>query len=99
MALSGTGCDLTEEGRGGEGGQGKGERGEEREEEGRGAINLISSRHVRSRAFRYMHGPQGASAGTRAQSHARTRPEPQSATHAHPQSHARTRTDELLHEQ
>jgi hypothetical protein len=41
---------VTEEGREGEGGQGKGEGEEGRNEEGRGANNLVSWRHVRSRA-------------------------------------------------
>ncbi len=60
---------LTEEGRGGEGGQGEGEGEEERDEEERGANDLVSCqwRHVLSRALRYMHGPQGSSAGARAE--------------------------------
>ncbi len=45
------------------GNRGKREGKEERDEEGRGANNLVSWRHVLSLAFRYLHGQQqGASA-------------------------------------
>jgi hypothetical protein len=67
VARSGTRWDrIRPPDRGGEGGRGKGEGEQERDEEGRRANNLVSWTNVRSRAFCYMHGQQGVSAGRRA---------------------------------
>ncbi len=74
VALSGTRCDSIREpdrgGKRGGGGRGEGEGEGERDEEGRGANDMVSWRHVLSRALRYMHGPQaaqGSSASARAE--------------------------------
>jgi hypothetical protein len=93
---------LTEEGRGGEGGREKGEGEEERDEEGRGANDMVSWRHVQLQSFPYMYGPQGENAGARAELrwHAHTgraKPARSRAALVRAQSHALTRAEPCLH--
>jgi hypothetical protein len=87
-ARSGTGCESIrppDRGgkRGGEGlrnGRGRGLGGEG--QVGEGVNNLVSWKHVRLRAFCYMHGPQEASACARTQLHQHTQRTQPACTHS-----------------